>query len=206
MISDETLVLAAKTGDEQDLSQELWARVWQKLPSFEARSAFRTWLWTLASRLAIDHHRARIRFPVNAQDLAKELALSDSETGAAFEAVSRDHPHERYELREHIDFCLTCIFKTLELEQQMAVLLCDIHGFSNLEAAQMLGKTLPTIKHWLHDARATTPAPRRTAFSSIAAPLFPKPAFATSAANSTAFLTRSTTSKLKSQNSIWRAR
>ncbi len=147
--------LTAHRQDAEDLSQEVWLRVHRKLPAFEGRASFRTWLFRVATNLARDEHRVRQRWPVNAQDVAKELAESGPETAAEFRRVERDAPHARYEIREHIDFCLTCLMKTLPLEQQLAVMLCEMYGFTNSEAANVLNVSLGVLKHLLHDARST---------------------------------------------------
>jgi len=103
-----------------------------------------------------DHHRARQRWPADAQDRARTLAESGPETAEEFRRVARESESGRYEVREHIDFCLTCIMKTLPLEQQLAVMLADIYGFTAAEGAEILGITLGVFKHHLHDARAKT--------------------------------------------------
>lgn len=147
--------MTAHRQDAEDLSQEVWLRVHRKLPAFEGRASFRTWLFRVATNLARDEHRARQRWPVNAQDVAKELAESGPETAAEFRRVERDAAQARYEIREHIDFCLTCIMKSLPLEQQLAVMLCEMYGFTNTEAADVLEVSLGVLKHLLHDARST---------------------------------------------------
>lgn len=145
--------MTGSRADADDLSQELWLRVFRKLPEFHQQSSFRTWVFVIATRLAMDHYRARERWPVDAQDRARELAESSPEPANEFLRVQRDSPQGRYEMREHIDFCLTCIMKTLPLDQQVALMLSDIYSFTNAEAAEILGITLSVAKHLLHDAR-----------------------------------------------------
>jgi RNA polymerase sigma-70 factor (ECF subfamily) len=141
--------------DAEDLAQVVWVRVFRNLSKFEARSSFRTWLFTIATSVARDHHRARQRWPVDAQDHARALAERGPETADEFRRVARESEAGRYEIREHVDFCLTCIMKTLPLEQQLAVMLADIYGFTAAEGAEVLGISLGVFKHLLHDARTT---------------------------------------------------
>jgi RNA polymerase sigma-70 factor (ECF subfamily) len=141
--------------DAEDLAQVVWVRVFRHLAKFEGRSSFRTWLFTITTSVARDHHRARQRWPVEAQDHARALAESGPETAKDFRRVARESEARRYEIREHIDFCLTCIMKTLPLEQQLAVMLADIYSFTAVEGAEIIGVTLGVFKHLLHDARAT---------------------------------------------------
>lgn len=183
MATDDSLVAAARTGDEaafqelmthhgreirgylyrltacredaEDLSQVVWVRVFRHLAAFEGRCSFRTWLYTIATSAARDHHRARQRWPVDAQDRGRALAESGPETAEEFRHVARESATGRYEMREHIDFCLTCIMKSLPLEQQLAVMLAEIYGFTAEEGAVIIGVTTGMFKHRLHDARVT---------------------------------------------------
>lgn len=141
--------------DAEDLAQVVWVRVFRNLAKFEGRSGFRTWLFTIATSVARDHHRAKQRWPADAQDRARTFAESGPETAEEFRRVVRESEAGRYEIREHIDFCLTCIMKTLPLEQQLAVMLADIYGFTAAEGAEIVGVTLGVFKHLLHDARLT---------------------------------------------------
>jgi RNA polymerase sigma-70 factor (ECF subfamily) len=141
--------------DAEDLAQLVWVRVYRNLAKFEGRSSFRTWLFAIATSAARDHHRAQQRWPEDAQDRARTLAESGPETAEAFRQVAREAEAGRYEIREHIDFCLTCIMKSLPLEQQLAVMLADLYGFTAAEGAEITGVTLGIFKHLLHDARVT---------------------------------------------------
>jgi len=43
--------------DAEDLYQETWVRVSTRLESYDERGSFRSWLFQVARRLVIDHHR-----------------------------------------------------------------------------------------------------------------------------------------------------
>jgi RNA polymerase sigma-70 factor (ECF subfamily) len=147
--------LMACREDAEDLAQEVWIRVFTSLGTFEGRSSVRTWLFAITTHLAMDHHRTKARWPVDAQDKAKALASADPEIPDILGRTHWESPHARYEMREHIDFCFTCILKTLPLEEHIALMLCDIYGFTNAEAAEVLKCSLEVVKHLLHQARTT---------------------------------------------------
>jgi RNA polymerase sigma-70 factor, ECF subfamily len=147
--------LTACREDAEDLAQEVWISVFTHLRTFEGRSSVRTWLFAIATHLAMDHPRVKARWPVDAQDKAKALALADPEIPEIFRRTHWESPHARYEMREHIDFCFTCLMKTLPLEEHIALMLCDIYDFTNAEAAEVLGHTLGAVEHLLHQARTT---------------------------------------------------
>ena len=45
--------------DAEDLYQETWVRVSDNLPQYDERGSFKAWLFQIARRLVIDHHRRR---------------------------------------------------------------------------------------------------------------------------------------------------
>ena len=139
--------------DAEDLAPVVWVRVFRNLAKFKGRSSFRTWLFAIATSAARDHHRVKQRFPVDAQDRARTLAESGPETAEEFLRVARESEAGRYQIGEHIDFCLICIMKMLPLEEQLAVMLAEISGFTAVEGAEIIGVTLGVFKHLLHDAR-----------------------------------------------------
>jgi RNA polymerase sigma-70 factor, ECF subfamily len=147
--------LTASKEDAEDLSQETFIRAYQKKDSFKGNSSFKTWLFAIASNLARDHFRAKNRWPVDAQDKCKTLIGTTRELVEQFKNVHLNAEYGRYEIREHIDFCFTCIMKTLPLEQHLALMLADIYSFRVKEAAEVMQITEGVVKHLLHDARAT---------------------------------------------------
>jgi len=49
----------ARRDDLDDLGQEIWRRVWQRLPDGFRGGNFRAWVFEIARNLLIDHHRKR---------------------------------------------------------------------------------------------------------------------------------------------------
>ena len=147
--------LTAHRADADDLAQETWLRVQRRFGTFKDRAAFRTWVFAIATNLARDHWRVRQRWSVDTQDRARALAESTPGTAEEFRQVEASSPRGRYELREHVDFCFTCVMKTLPLRQHLALLLAEIHGFKDRESAEIMGESVAQVKHLLHAARAT---------------------------------------------------
>src|SRR5262245_7395781 len=56
------------TSDAEDLTQDTFLRAWQKIGHYQPGRRFSTWLFTIAGRAAIDHHRGRRR-PIHVDDL-----------------------------------------------------------------------------------------------------------------------------------------
>jgi RNA polymerase sigma-70 factor (ECF subfamily) len=63
-------------------------------------------------------------------------------------------PGFSFEIREHIAFCFSCIARTLPPEEQAALMLKEVLGFTGEEAAAILGVSEPVFRHRLSAARA----------------------------------------------------
>ncbi len=63
-------------------------------------------------------------------------------------------PHAAFEIKEHITFCLTCISKSLPLEQQICILLKEIYDFKISEIVEILQTTEAMVKYYLHTGRS----------------------------------------------------
>ena len=122
--------LLTDRNDVEDVSQDTFVKAYDKIQSFKGKSSLKTWVFQIATNLAYDYLRRRKRWEPDAQDKSKALAMSSPEIVDAFVKVNRYSPYGAYDLKEHIDFCFTCIAKTLMIEQEIAVILKDIYSFS----------------------------------------------------------------------------
>lgn len=141
--------------DAEDIAQETFGKAFQKFETFRGDSSFKTWLFSIAANLAKDHLRAKQRWTTIAQEKCKELVGTTPALAKELHSINQSSPYGKYEIREHIDFCFTCIMKTIPLEQQLSLMLADIYDFRAIEIAEILGTTLGVVKHHLHDARTT---------------------------------------------------
>ncbi len=139
--------------DAEDLTHDTFVSAFEKVATFRGQSGLKTWVFRIGTNLARDLLRARNRWPEDAQDRAKALAIGSPEIQQNFAWVHAHDPRGSYDIREHIDFCFTCIGKTLPLDQQVALLLKDVYAFKRTEIATVLGQTEGVVKHLLHDAR-----------------------------------------------------
>lgn len=147
--------LTANRQDAEDLLQDAYLRARDKLDTFQERSSLKTWVFSIAANMARDHHRVRRRWREDAQDRCRERTQADPDRVGVMQKLVKNSPADRYEFKEHIDYCFTCIAKTLELEQQVAVLLKDVYGFKVMEIVQIMDSTEGRVKHALADGRRT---------------------------------------------------
>lgn len=145
--------MLADREDAEDLTQDAFIKGFEKIGTFRREASFKTWVFQIATNLAKDELRKRKRWAPDAQDKAKKLAGESVEIQNIFANTNKYSPNGAYEVREHIDFCFTCIAKTLEPEQQVALLLKDVYGFSRKEICEILNLTEGKVKHLLGDAR-----------------------------------------------------
>ncbi len=122
----------------EDLTQEVFLRVFQGLPKFSLRSKFTTWLFQVTKNRVLDELRASERRP------RAIVALDDIPPLEVLDA-----PVERL---EEIDALWRSI-EELSVDLKMALLLRDVVGLSYTEIADSLEITLATVKWRIYKAR-----------------------------------------------------
>jgi RNA polymerase sigma-70 factor (ECF subfamily) len=145
--------MAANPQDAEDLLQDTLVRVLESLPSFRREARFKTWLFGIATHVCLDHLRARKRFRLEAQVIGEREAQASPETMAYVAAVLSE-PEFVFEIREHVAFCFACVSRTLEPEDQAALMLREVLGFTNQESANILEISEPVFRHRLSSARS----------------------------------------------------
>jgi RNA polymerase sigma factor (sigma-70 family) len=112
-----------------DLAQETFLKVWQKLNTYRGGARFSTWLFGIA----INEFRMAGRH-------RKELAWEEVDE-------STMKPEEPTAARDsHLRLDLTEALKLLNSNERAAVVLCCQNGLSHEEAAQVLDCPLGTVK------------------------------------------------------------
>jgi len=139
--------------DVDDLTHDTFIKAYTKLSTFNQDSSLKTWVFKIATNLAYDHLRKLKRWQTDAQDRAADLAIGSEEIRRVFWIVHETSYAGAYEMKEHIDYCFTCISKTLPIESQVALILKDIYDFQVKEICLIIGKSEGVIKHLLNDAR-----------------------------------------------------
>jgi len=139
--------------DAEDLLQDVFIRVLEDIRSYRGDARFKSWLFGIATHACLDHLRKRKRWRVEAQLIGEREATANPENIVHLRALMAG-PGFTYETREHIAFCFSCIARTLEPEEQAAVMLKEVLEFTNQEAAAILRLSEPVFRHRLSDARA----------------------------------------------------
>ena len=146
--------MIAHPEDAQDLAQETALRAQQKLATFRGTSSFRTWLFSIGSRLCLDLLRARKRWPVEAQIEGEKTALASTALMQSLDEIVREDDF-RFEYRQHVAYCFSCVARSLPPEESAALLLREVYLFDAPAAAKVLGMSASTFRHRLSAARET---------------------------------------------------
>ena len=132
--------------EAEEVTQEAFYQVYRALPSFQGNSQFYTWMYRIATNVALQHVKKQIRMRRNvpfddthaSEALAQRTEAGDpqkvSETRALFTAI------------EHR-------IETLPINQRVVMILGPIQGHSYDEMAQIIGTTTEVVKARLHRAR-----------------------------------------------------
>lgn len=125
--------------DAEDLFQETFVRVCQHLQDYDDRRSFKTWVLTIAWRLAANHLRDRRRF---AGPDALEATHSDVPTPLANAQSSDLHQG------------LWAVAREVLSEEHYAMLwMCYVEQLSPREIAQISGKSWVAVRTAMHRAR-----------------------------------------------------
>ena len=132
-------VVRRVVGDEhlaEDLAQEAWLRAFEKLHLFRGDAAFGTWLYRLATNVALNRlRRSSKRRPV--------------EQAAELPTVQR--PHDDVIVTRHV---LEKALDQLPPGYRKVLVLHDVEGWTHADIAKALGCATGTSKSQLHKARA----------------------------------------------------
>lgn len=139
--------------DAEDLAQDAYIKASQKISTFKGNSTLKTWVFSIATNLSRDHFRGKQRWSVDCMLNAADHAKATPELMDKLFEVSEKSPAGQMEIKEHIDFCFTCMGKTLPIENQVALILKDIYNFKVIEIMKIMDMSEGKVKHAIADAR-----------------------------------------------------
>jgi len=147
--------------EAEDLTQEIFLRVYQSLPGFRAETgSFKCWLLKVGRNLLIDHYRRTGRAR------AVNQALEDGEDERFRDQQSPD-PLRNVEQGERGRIVRRALSK-VPSESRQAIVLHEFHGMDYAEIARVCGVPLGTVKSRVSRGRArlarilSSTVPRRT--------------------------------------------
>ena len=148
--------MSGNAEDAEDLTQEVFVRMYTNIGSFRAEASLSTWLFRIAGNLCVDNFRRTKKDRTLVHSLDAPVA-SDDDDGSGVGAT-RDVPDwsaepdklfARKELGAHIQSAL----QKLPPKLRSAVILHDIEGLAYEEIAQAERIPLGTVKSRIFNAR-----------------------------------------------------
>jgi RNA polymerase sigma-70 factor (ECF subfamily) len=133
-----------KHDEAEDLTQEIFLKVFKSLDKFNRDADFSTWLSSVARNYCIDHYRASKR--------EKEVVVDDLVAFDLAPASVGSNPHRALEDRDRRSF-LRKGLQALPAKLREAVVLRDLQGLSYQEMAERLHLPEGTVKSRINRGR-----------------------------------------------------
>ncbi len=136
--------------EAEDLTQEVFAKVAQALPSFRGESQASTWVYRIATNAAID----KIRGAASRHD-GQQSSLDDSTETEAKDIWTGDETPllEEQAMRHEMYECYDSFVRNLPPNYRTVIVLSKLEQLTNDEIAEILGLSLDTVKIRLHRGR-----------------------------------------------------
>ncbi len=141
--------------EAEDISQEVFLKVYHGLPKFDQQALFSTWLYRIATNSALDalekekrhrHHTVHVDTRPGAQHVTHE------NDGLARMASPEANPEE-LALRSELRACINRVLQQLDREHARVLLLRDFENLSYDEISKMVQAGLSAVKMRIHRAR-----------------------------------------------------
>ena len=128
------------SSDAEDITQEVFIKMWRSLRKFDQKKNFRTWLFTIAKNTAIDYSRKKKDIPMSSFD-------DEEGNNPILDNLSDPSPlpeelFERKDLAEKLDRAM----EQLSPNYRSVLVLYYKDGFNFREIAEILGEPIDTIK------------------------------------------------------------
>ena len=129
--------------DREELCQDVFLKVYEKLNEFNFQSRLSTWIATIAYRHAVNHLRK------------KKIKVSDIPEEESFTAhfIAEDNPEEKL-VDENMDELLMKFISLLPVQYKAVLTLYHLDGMSYPEIGIATGMPEGTVKNYLFRARA----------------------------------------------------
>lgn len=133
---------APTAAEAEELTQEVYFKLWENLHRYNAGSNFMAWAWRVAKNLIIDSYRRGRR--------EREAAWLDPEILDRLPGA--DNPHEQTERRQRLRL-ISSAMRQIDEELASLILMRDFAGMSYREISEALDMPLGTVKSRLNRAR-----------------------------------------------------
>jgi RNA polymerase sigma-70 factor (ECF subfamily) len=151
--------------EAEDAVQETFIRAWRAYDRFEGRSAFRSWLYRIATNVCFDmlNGRQRRARPMDLGPSCEPVAANLRELPEVTWIepvpdeliVAEGDPAAVVESRETIRLAFVAALQLLPARQRAVLILCEVLRWQASEVAELLETSVPSVNSALQRARAT---------------------------------------------------
>ena len=144
--------MARNAAAAEDLAQEVFLRVYRSRETYEASAKFTTWLYRIATNLAVNHARdTRHERP----EVQVSLDEPDEETGTTFEVPDASLNAEQAMVRRERMMAIRKKVEALPEQQRLAVIMHKYQQMDYKQIAEVLKKSESATKSLLFRAYET---------------------------------------------------
>ena len=144
--------MARNTAAAEDLAQEVFLRVYRSRESYEASAKFTTWLYRIATNLAVNHARdTRHERP----EVTVSLDEPDEESGTTLELPDGNLTAEQVMVRRERMLAIRSKVEALPEQQRLAVIMHKYQQMDYKQIADVLKKSESATKSLLFRAYET---------------------------------------------------
>ena len=137
----------ANEAEVDDIVQDVWLKMQRGLDGLKDQRRLISWIYQIARHAIIDHYRAPGRRREMPAGLAADLEAYQS--SSTMTTASEDSS----QLRTELAGCLRPMIERLSGEYRQAVILIDLEGLTQREAAAQLGLSLSGMKSRMQRGR-----------------------------------------------------
>jgi RNA polymerase sigma-70 factor (ECF subfamily) len=136
----------------EDLAQETFIKVFNHLDRFNPKYKFSSWIFKIASNLAIDTLRKREPITVSL-DGSRNAETPDEVEATRITVESKDENPEEFLEAKELGQEIERAIGLLRPDYRTAILLRHVEGHEYQEISEIMGVPLGTVKTFIHRAR-----------------------------------------------------
>lgn len=134
--------------DAEEVLQDVFVTVYNKIDRFEGKSAFSSWLYRITVNTSFMKLRKRKQSTaISIEEVSP--GIRDNWVGKRSDTADINYICSRHELREELEKAIA----KLPEEYRVIFVLRDVDGLSNQEVGEILNLSVPAVKSRLHRSR-----------------------------------------------------
>ncbi len=134
------------TEDARDVAQESFVQAFNKLDTFQGRSAFYTWLYRIAMNTAVTYRRKHRRGTISIEASRERIGSEP------VDARPDNQPDQQMEAAERQALVRTALSE-ISIEYRTVLVLKEMEGLKYEEIAEIVNCPIGTVRSRIHRAR-----------------------------------------------------